>query len=73
MRAVAGERQTRPRGLPLRQRRRDDSGQMGGVEMLPFGVLVLERGRFRIRERGVLRYYARSLEHLLHAPAGRTH
>ena len=37
------------------------------------GVLVLERGRFRIRERSVLRYYARSLEHLLHAPAGRTH
>jgi Acyltransferase len=37
------------------------------------GVLVLERGRFRIRERSVLRYYARTLEHLLHAPAGRTH
>ena len=37
------------------------------------GMLVLERGRFRIRERTVLRYYARSIEHLLHAPAGRTH
>ena len=33
--------------------------------------LVVERGRFRIRERNVLRYYARSLEHLLHTP-GRT-
>jgi len=37
------------------------------------GVLVVERGRFRIRERNVLRYYARSLEHLLHTPADRTH
>jgi glycerol-3-phosphate O-acyltransferase len=36
-------------------------------------VLVLERGRFRIRERNVLRYYARSIEHLLHTPADRTH
>ena len=44
MSAVAGERQTRPRGLPLRQRRRDDRGQMGGVEMLPFGVLVFVIG-----------------------------
>jgi hypothetical protein len=37
------------------------------------GVLVRERGRFRIRERNVLRYYARSLDHLLHTPADRTH
>ncbi len=34
------------------------------------GVVVLERGRFRVRERNVLRYYARTIEHLL-AP-GRT-
>ena len=40
---------------------------------VPRGVLVVERGRFRIRERNVLRYYARSLEHLLHTPADRTH
>ena len=32
----------------------------------------LERGRFRVRERSVLRYYARTIEHLLVTP-GRTH
>ena len=36
------------------------------------GVVVPERGRFRVRERRVLRYYARSIEHLL-APTGRPH
>ena len=35
------------------------------------GIIVLENGRFRVRERNVLRYYGRSLEHLL-AP-GRPH
>jgi hypothetical protein len=29
------------------------------------GIVVLERGRFRVRERNVLRFYARSIEHLL--------
>jgi glycerol-3-phosphate O-acyltransferase len=36
------------------------------------GVLVIEHGRFRVRERNVLRYYARSIEHLL-TPGGSTH
>ncbi len=36
------------------------------------GIVVSERGRFRVRERNVLRYYARSIEHLL-ATRGRTH
>jgi glycerol-3-phosphate O-acyltransferase len=36
------------------------------------GVLVIEAGRFRVRERHVLRYYARSIEHLL-TPGGSTH
>jgi glycerol-3-phosphate O-acyltransferase len=36
------------------------------------GIIVLEGGRFRVRERSVLRYYARSIEHLLVTP-GRTH
>jgi glycerol-3-phosphate O-acyltransferase len=36
------------------------------------GVLVVEHGRFRIRERHVLRYYARSIAHLL-TPGGPTH
>lgn len=33
------------------------------------GVVVLERGRFRVRNRGVLRYYASTIRHLLAAPA----
>ena len=36
------------------------------------GIIVLERGRFRVRERSVLRYYARTIEHLL-VTTGRTH
>jgi glycerol-3-phosphate O-acyltransferase len=36
------------------------------------GIIVVERGRYRVRERNVLRYYARSLQHLL-SPAGSTH
>jgi glycerol-3-phosphate O-acyltransferase len=36
------------------------------------GIIVAERGRFRVRQRSVLRYYARTIEHLLATP-GRTH
>jgi glycerol-3-phosphate O-acyltransferase len=36
------------------------------------GIVVLERGRFRVRDRSVLRYYGRTIEHLLLTP-GRTH
>ena len=36
------------------------------------GIVVVERGRFRVRERVVLRYYARTIEHLL-VTTGRTH
>ena len=36
------------------------------------GIIVVERGCFRVRERSVLRYYARTIEHLL-AATGRTH
>jgi hypothetical protein len=38
-------------------------------------VIVVERGRCRVRERSVLRYYARSIQHLLATPrrAARTH
>ena len=36
------------------------------------GIVVAERGRFRVRERTVLRYYARTIEHLLTTP-GRPH
>jgi glycerol-3-phosphate O-acyltransferase len=37
------------------------------------GVLVVSRGRVRVRNRNVLRYYARSIEHLLKSPSRRTH
>jgi glycerol-3-phosphate O-acyltransferase len=36
------------------------------------GIVVLERGRFRVRERNVLRFYARTIDHLL-VTTGRTH
>jgi hypothetical protein len=36
------------------------------------GIVVSERGRFRVRERTVLRYYARTIQHLFATP-GRTH
>jgi glycerol-3-phosphate O-acyltransferase len=32
------------------------------------GIIVQERGRFRVRQRSVLRYYARTIEHLTAAP-----
>lgn len=37
------------------------------------GIIVAERGRFRVRDRYVLRYYARMIQHLLTAGSGRTH
>ncbi len=35
------------------------------------GIVAREDGRFRVRERGLLRFYARSIEHLLPAPIAR--
>ena len=37
------------------------------------GIIVIEQGRFRIRERNVLRYYGRTIEHLLPVPPDQTH
>jgi hypothetical protein len=37
------------------------------------GIVVPERGRFRVRDRNVLRYYGRTIEHLLTSGSGRTH
>jgi glycerol-3-phosphate O-acyltransferase len=42
----------------------------GPLEMR--GIIVSERGRFRVRNRSVLRYYAHTIDHLLE-PSGRTH
>jgi glycerol-3-phosphate O-acyltransferase len=41
----------------------------GGDALEARGIVVGERGRFRVRDRAVLRYYARTIEHLLAAPA----
>ena len=37
------------------------------------GILVIEAGRVRVRDRNALRYYARSLDHLLASPSRHTH
>jgi len=37
------------------------------------GIIVVERGRLRVRERNTLRFYARAIDHLLRAPGSRTH
>jgi hypothetical protein len=45
-----------------------------GVERLSErAVLVEERQRLRVRDRLVLRYYARTIQHLLHKPRRTTH
>lgn len=44
-----------------------------GTELLEArGIIVVESTRYRVRERNVLRYYGRSIEHLL-TPPGATH
>jgi hypothetical protein len=37
------------------------------------GIVVVEDGRVRVRNRNVLRYYGRTLDHLLASPSRRTH
>ena len=37
------------------------------------GILVVSGDRIRVRDRNVLRYYARTLDHLLGSPSSRTH
>ena len=37
------------------------------------GILALDHGRIRVRERNLLRYYARTLDHLLESPSRHTH
>jgi hypothetical protein len=45
----------------------------GAPQLEARGVILLENGRFRIRDRSVVRYYARTIEHLLSHPKGLTH
>jgi glycerol-3-phosphate O-acyltransferase len=45
-----------------------------GIEPLELrGTIAVEGERVRVRERNVLRYYARGLDHLLASPSQRTH
>ena len=45
-----------------------------GIEPLELrGAIAVEGGRVRVRERNVLRYYARGLDHLLASPSAQTH
>jgi hypothetical protein len=37
------------------------------------GIVVVENGRVRVRDRNVLRYYARTLDHVLASPSPHTH
>ena len=37
------------------------------------GIIVADNGRLRVRDRNVLRYYAKSLDHLLESPSRHTH
>lgn len=53
-----------------------DAVDAGAPALSDRSIIHLERGgRYRVRERTVLRYYARTIQHLLTAPrrAGRTH
>ncbi len=50
----------------------DEVLALASEPMATRNIIVIERGRYRVRERNVLRYYARSIAHLL-APPGATH
>ena len=47
----------------------------GTAPLVGRGVIQVEGDRYRVRNRHVLRYYARTLKHLLHEgePTGLTH
>lgn len=46
--------------------------ELGTEALEARGIIVIEGGRLRVRERNVLRYYGRTIEHLIR-PAGPTH
>jgi glycerol-3-phosphate O-acyltransferase len=50
-----------------------DAVDLGVDALVARGVIVRERTLLRVRDRNVLRYYARSLDHLLASPSTRTH
>ncbi len=46
----------------------DDVLSVATEPLITRNIIVVEQGRYRVRERNVLRYYARSLAHLLSPP-----
>ncbi len=67
---ILGELEVRRANLGVMSGRQAIDEAAGPLETR--GIIVSERGRFRVRERSVLRYYARTIDHLL-ISAGRTH
>ena len=56
----------------VKKKQRPFTRELAAEPLETRGIVVLERGRFRVRNRSVLRYYARTIEHLLESP-GITH
>ena len=47
----------------------DEVLELATEPLVTRNIIVIEQGRYRVRERNVLRYYARSLAHLLSPPS----
>ena len=62
----------RAAGANLSVQSADEVLALASEPMATRNIIVIERGRYRVRERNVLRYYARSIAHLL-TPPGATH
>jgi hypothetical protein len=62
----------RATGANLAVQSADDALEAATEPLATRGIIALEGGTYRVRERHVLRYYGRSLQHLL-AHAGATH
>ncbi|HXH07523.1 MAG TPA: 1-acyl-sn-glycerol-3-phosphate acyltransferase [Vicinamibacterales bacterium] len=56
---------TARRGANLAVTSAGEAVATGASQLVDRGVLVADRGRFRVRRRLVLRYYARTIEHLI--------
>jgi hypothetical protein len=62
---LIGELATRRANLGVKNGRQAVDAAAGPLEGR--GIIVQDRGRFRVRQRSVLRYYARTIEHLVPA------
>ncbi len=62
----------RAAGANLSVQSADEVLALASEPMATRNIIVIENGRYRVRERNVLRYYARSIAHLL-TPPGATH